>query len=212
MVYPAIGPENYSITWKMRATRSTDFFAKLPPRVQNSVADHLSPSTAELRVLSIVQRKLAYVRTRHSWGWPRSLTEAAREIIATHLNALPWIADTIFVPVVQHILRIGRLAEALVWKTRVCVLGVNRSDTLQKLCSDTLIDVKRSAVPVVANPALINYYHLPIRNCSFVREGFSLRDNNIVYLSRDLLIMDNHWMQESSSDPGTLMPMVCIRS
>jgi len=96
----------------------------------------------------------------------------------------------------------ARIFSNLKWQKEILVNKCNRIKLRVSVAN-----VRTISIPVIALDTLKNYYHV-VRNREWGKElGMDFKDNNVLYVSPFLLVMQNPWIAENSTCP----PMVCIR-
>lgn len=177
--------------WRMCTVAPDAFYEDVPSRVRRAVVNMIAPSTDHFRRLHIVRICSTAITNE-------LLTPAPRRLYKRILNHL----------------------EAIAWAVYLCYT-VRGANSLKSTHNQVVLQT--AAIPAIANPKLANYYYLPVQrpvgDAVFsppVLNGGCMRDNNVVFASDTICIMQNSWIHPSCSDSSSLTGaldnayMVCI--
>lgn len=131
---------------------------------------------------------------------PERVRRAVVEIISPstdHLRRLHIAREDILAPTETGRISVKRLCWTFAAIATCGKFAHVRIDP-QKLFAHRQITLQTASVPAIANPHLCNYYYLPIQRLASspaVLNGGTTRDNNVVFASDTLCIMQNSWIR-----------------
>lgn len=187
--------------------------------MRDSVRDIVLPSHDDMSIITFTSGRVAHENPRLvSPRWAQSFAKIISKSLST--SNPPWksrLNDHFFIPLIRKLVSFLGIAETFVWsaflrnqwkRTPSCV---NQDQLIKRMVQTQVLHIKRCTFPVICNPVLKNSYHLPFRDCSSTWEGSHLRDNDILYVSRHVLIMQNHWVIGPNEDVNNMVYMICVR-
>jgi hypothetical protein len=181
--------------WKVVKVSPEFFFRDMPGRVRRAVSA-MEPLDKSMRVLAITERE--------------AISDTPNQISLKN----SWHMDHIVVPLFRAVIQIAHVLEAITWGIISPLSSKRWASSLIKrrfeACpiSHTKEIVTTTNFPLVANPLLINYYHNPCNRGFCNGKCHVMRDNNVIYASRFVVIMENPWQGSTDSQTEETRHMV----
>lgn len=156
----------------------------MPIQIRKAV-NAMEPMDRSMRVLTITEHESIHQQ------------KASPQVISISPS---WFADNIYIPFLRVVVYLAQIIETVTWNVFHCISGKQWSKSLAKRRFDSCpISHSKEIVtttnfPLIANKFLVNYYHSPCNRSALSCDECSvMRDNNVIYVSEFVVIMENMW-------------------